>query len=354
MFHLVWAVPNAANSLRQHHYPIVAGKSFNFPVPTEDFITTGDVLHDQFESNPDGDPVVKSYLNMTIGAGHIVRPTNRCKGMYLYIAGNLHIEGTLTMTARGPIGPGLYVGIDPYSKSIHFDEEDKFSSIPHFVTISKTGGAGGARYTCKAGTSSSSGATLRGNPGKPGVDGACGGGGSGEALGSFGGTAISGAGTAGTSFSGGSGGGGAAVDACTVYGGNAQIDAGIGGAGAACVRSGSTISRASGGGAGNNGGAGKTANGGSAARGAAGTGGLMILFVKGEITFGDAGVISSLGSLGGSGSSASGGSSGSGAIHIFNKFDLTPDAGKLQVHAVGRAYSKGGMGTLGLHQFDVN
>lgn len=57
-----------------------------------------------FPSTLDGDPVVKTFENFTIGPGAFVTVSNRCKGLYLNILGDCHIDGTLSMTARGAKG----------------------------------------------------------------------------------------------------------------------------------------------------------------------------------------------------------------------------------------------------------
>lgn len=281
---------------------------FPFPDPLVDFVSTGSAGHDQFESTKDGNPVVRSYNNFTINAGHTVTTTNRCKGLYLNIYGDLIVNGTLSMTARGAKAPGKYVLIHAPSRSVyHLSSVPTFpaGSPPVFI-INKNGGAR---------------QTARFKDGNPGTGGACGGGASGSWTdnGGFGG--------AGTSFSGGAGGG--AHYGLTSTGGNAEDDGGAGGTGVRTAGgfSGVTCS----GGAGNPGGKGSA----SGTDGQDGTGGLMILFVKGKVIIGDKGSIQSKGSNAGNvtghADSRFGGGSGGGSINIFTPTGLVNNPSLISV-----------------------
>lgn len=75
-------------------------KIWNFPEIKGDFISTGNINNDHFESTLDGDPVLKSYNNFTINEGHTVTTTNRCKGLYIFVKDTLTVNGTLSMTAK--------------------------------------------------------------------------------------------------------------------------------------------------------------------------------------------------------------------------------------------------------------
>jgi hypothetical protein len=270
-------------------------KTIVFPDSAGNFVSTGVVATDEFVSVLDGDPVVKCFDNMTINAGHIVRPTNRCKGMFIRVLGNLIVNGQLTMTARGAKGPGKFVGIAHQDEIIYFNPTDIYPKNPRFTVIDRLGGAR---------------RTSPNSPGSPGVNGACGGGGCGSVETAYG--ASRGLGGEGTSFSGGPGGGGSPRAAA----GDGAIEGGAGGAGVGWYSG--TRWWSAGGGAGNPGGAG---NGTGGTAGGNGTGGLIILFVHGNIIFGANGKIISGGTQGGAGYD-SGGGSGGGAIHIFHKGSL--------------------------------
>ena len=356
---IVFHLPDAGRILHQKFIPLTAESMFQFNLnPTQDFMTNGVVANDEFVSTVDGPPVVKSFRNMTIQAGHTVRPTNRCKGMYLYIAGDLIIDGELTMTARGAKGPGKYVGIDP-RLGVFINSEDIFTA-KGFAVIHPTGGAGAPTRTISSGNQTTY--VADGYAGSPGINGACGGGGGGGCAHRQAGYSTGGAGSAGTSFSGGAGGGGAASAARTLFADSGQPNGGSGGNGRCDTIDMYARPRAAGGGAGNPGGIGHRLCPPAghpkyfdyaAYSGENGTGGLLILVVHGDIIFGPAGKITSNGSGGGKGHNASGGGSGGGAIHIFHKGIIT-DPTKIQAQggagatsAVTTPYARGGTGGAG-------
>ena len=294
---LLIELPNAGPKLRNNFSNQgFAESTFRKPDSLGDFNSNGFAINDQFPSTLDGDPVIRTFNNFTVNEGHIVTPINRCKGMYLFVNGDLTINGTLSMTARGANAPGKFIGIDPDREFIYFNEEDIFSQYK-LPVIGKEGGLG-----------------RLGSPGLDGTNGACGAGGGGNGLGNaptFG--------ASGTSFSGGSGGGGATSSQWGIkVGYNPEPD---GGAGGASKYVGGVNPGYGGGGAGNPGGTGNQ-------NGQNGTGGLMLLFVKGNIIFGPNGKIVSKGMNGGDGkpgienntyNSGGGGASGGGAIHLFSK-----------------------------------
>lgn len=347
----------AGTKLRQKYStPLLpAEQIFSFPTSTGDFVSTGVTSTDEFASVLDGDPVVRTFDNFTINTGHIVRPSNRCKGLFICVKGDLIVNGRLSMSSRGASAPGKYVGIDPLIRTVYFDTVDKFTEHDNIFCIHPDGGIGGARVSA-----TSSGINVHryttGNSGAAGTNGACGGGGSGGAYASHGGTVQSGAGAAGTSFSGGAGGGGCGNDQSSVSGYAGTINGGPGGAGRIARFSGATTPRGVGGGAGNPGGVRASTNGGSAEAGQTGTGGLMILFVLGDIVIGPNGAIESNGANGGYGISMGGGGSGAGAIHIFHRGTLN-DITKILVNGglggsctAGYFGGKGGDGTVNIVQ----
>lgn len=277
-----------------------------------DFVSTGNISDDYFESTLDGDPVVRTYNNFTINEGHTVTTTNRCKGLYLNILGDLIVNGTLSMTARGAKAKGKYVLIDKIGRKIyHTDSINTFNNNKNFILIDKVGGLGVTNKTAWTAVS----------VGGSGVSGACGAGGGNYMY----------RGGHGTSFSGGPGAGGGASNSssagmtstmafnnCTA----GNDDGGAGGNGA--YDTGSGHNAQGGGGAGNPGG---TVRFKQSQAGFDGTGGLMILFVSGNIIIGPNGSIQSNGSSGGNGHptvsnvypySQGGGGSGGGSLHIVH------------------------------------
>lgn len=296
------------------------------------FISTGVISNDEFESVLDGEPVLKHFQNMTINAGHVVRPSQRCKGLFILIEGDLTINGTLTMTAKGANAPGKFVGIMPGSERIYFNETDIFSADSRFVVLQKVGGAGGTKVSASATTSTA--VAKHGSAGGFKLRGSGGGGAGGAQSVNFSGngtkTVTSANGLEGNVFSGGQGGGGAAGRACNISAPLPTTD-GKGGPGASC--------------AGNwRGKAGATGGAGPAGPGinslstyssdgsvtfdsgyGNGAGGLMILIVKGKINIGTTGKISSEGVRAPGVSAASvatigtGGGSGGGIVMICHK-----------------------------------
>jgi hypothetical protein len=153
------------------------------------------------------------------------------------------------------------------------------------------------------------------------------------------GSATSGAGNTGTCFSGGAAGGGSGSITGTSGGNAGSANGGAGGAGVNVGGAGITA----GGGAGNPGGAG--AIGGSA--GSNGTGGLLILIIRGNLTIGASGVISSNGASGGDGS-CGGGGSGGGTLVILYAGTLS-NSGTIQANGGpgGTGTGNGGAGGAG-------
>jgi len=228
--------------------------------------------------------------NLTVDAGYTLTAAARKRGMFIYVNGDLDLNGIISMTAKGASAAGQRV--------LLLDSGTEYE-------VPALGGAGAAAL----GPLGSAGGYV-GNNGTSGVaTGACGGGGSGGA-GVNGYNCYSGAGAAGTSYSGGGGGGGVANNSNTLSGGSAVANGGVGGAG----NNGANGNCKAGGGAGNDGGAGAGGD-----NGGNGTGGLLVIYVTGTLTFGAAGALTSLGTAGGNAASATwraGGGGGSGAGHI--------------------------------------
>ena len=293
-----------------------------------DLFTTGNV---SFPSTTDGDTVYKYFNNLTINEGHTVTTSHRCKGLVIYCRGDCIINGILSMTARG------CRGIGEHFKPNNLDKLNTPDGVID-MSIGAVGGTGGARVRART-TQDLTYQYATGNTGNIGIDGACGGGGSGGAgSGHSGGDAYSGAGSQGTTWSGGSGGGGCSV--AHVYR-IAQAGAINGGAGGN-ANSGSTNTsgapRCASGGSGNNGGA-RSNSGCTGYAGLNGTGGLLILIVKGNLTIN--GIISSNGINGGSGGQIGGGGSGGGTVTILYK----------NIFNNGSIQANGGSGGIGSQRY---
>ena len=257
---------------------------------------------------------------MTINSAKTLTVDNRCRGLLLFVDGDLTVNGTLSMTARGckanpatsgtdsdtPVAPGdgNAVGTNgirfPFLTAAGSDTlaaaelngtgtalQALIASFPalssngDIIAFPKVGGAGAVGTTSGVnGTAGSTNQTGGGGTGGPN-------------------TGTAGSGVAGTCFSGGGGGGGA----YTGTGGSASPYGGIGG----------SCNHASGGaGAGN-------PRGTVGVDGGTGTGGFIMVICSGTITVGASGIISSNGAHGGDGGAAygTGGGSGGGAIGLI-------------------------------------
>jgi hypothetical protein len=292
--------------------------------------------NESFDSTLDGEIVVKQFTNLTINAGHTVTTSNRCRGLVIYVNGDCTINGTLSMTARGasvnPVaipdtgirivriksdGPGQSLAASELGGTGTGEVGNAWKNVEmlqrgamgngEIYTIAKVGGGGGAAiYRWDQG------GVINGNPGLAKEHGT-GGGGSGAVTGG-----TSGRGGAGTCYSGGAGGGGrAGGNGSDGFAGPGSDYGGAGGYGSHQPHN--DIQWGScGGGAGNPGGAGADGGyNGPGFPGGNGTGGLLVLLVKGNLTIGATGTVESRGSPGGSGNRA-GGSSGGGRILILH------------------------------------
>lgn len=313
----------------------------------------------------DGDVVVKQYTSLTINAGHTFTTQYRCRGLMIYVNGDCVINGTLSMTARGckcnpadtttstytPVAPsdGNAVGVN----GIRFVKAKSGSN--ETLSASEVNGCGNALKNIEANQNgingngkiytiprvgASGGATcysVTGNAGNSGGWLQSGGGGSG----SNGVYSVGGAGAAGTCFSGGSGGGQGAYSS-SYPGDPAYPYGGAGGLG----RSASGYYGS--GGAGNPGGS-------ASYPGSDGTGGLLILFVRGNLTIGSGAVISSDGSGGGTGGGSGGGGSSGGGIILMLYAGALANNGTLSAAggASGGYRGPGGAGSAVIEKIDL-
>lgn len=55
----------------------------------------------QLASTTDGDMLVKHYKSLTVNAGAVLTVANRCRGILLYVDGDLTVNGSIAMTGRG-------------------------------------------------------------------------------------------------------------------------------------------------------------------------------------------------------------------------------------------------------------
>jgi len=236
--------------------------------------------------------------NLTINSGQTFIPPVRKLFTVLFVNGNLTLNGSVSMTARGAnhSGSGNSGGATTAGSILIKSGTHSGVVDPQIPAAGAAGGAGS------------------GGTGPVATGGATGGGGGGGRSGRNGGAA-------GTSFSGGSGGGG------DHDGGNSPAPTANGGKGGDGSAVNGTTSNA--GGAGNPGGTGIYAG---AANGGDGTGGILIIIVKGTLS--GSGTVVAEGSAGGNGGSSNsygvgGGGSGGGSITILSQADtstITPSA----------------------------
>ncbi len=303
----------------------------------------------------DGEVVVKQYTSLTINENITVTTANRCRGLVIYVNGDATINGTLSMSQRGAnVNPTLADSIPPEGIQIirkkSGSNETLAGSVLGGVGLGGVGSAwknvelqqAGAQANGKIYT-----ITREGGPDAPGGGYGCepgktvangtGGGSSGWGNGFNAG----GSGSAGTCFSGGAGGGG------TMCGSGGP---GYGFPGAPFGGSGGNGQCGGGGGAGNSGG---SINGGT------GTGGLLVLIVKGNLTIGLTGSITAKGEMGGQGNGDKpGGSSGGGRIlvlrggNIIGASNISAAGGAARPGENGNLGSKGGDGAVTIDQID--
>lgn len=288
--------------------------------------------------------------SLHIPAGVTMTPSNRCKGLIVYVNGHLKVDGTISMSARGASAAGAATPLNAMLRkerrvtraigSRRVIVQDLYDQMFGTIgTIPATGGAGGAAreiYTYHA--------TLVGLPGTAGTNRACGGGGSGGASCAFDDVAnhaLSGRGGNGTSYSGGPGGGGCAVRD-TPGAAIATDGSDSGGAGGNAARTGTALAPR--GGVGNPGGLCVTGE-----NSPTGTGGVFFCIVRGTIWISSTGSIVADGVSYSSPNGPGGGASGAGSINIGYGRDYQ-NAGTVQANGgVSSGYSAapGGAGGAG-------
>ena len=254
-----------------------------------------------FASTQDGAPVIKNFSSLFISRSVVVSPTNRCRGMLIFVDGDATISGSLRMTGRGAKFTGSEASFSVLNPPYLGDywSTQLFPSASYLSRVFAVGAAGGVGPNAAGST---------------GILGRSGGGGAGSGTGN---------GAAGTSFSGGSGGGGNGPTAPGTVGSN------FGGAGG---NGGPTTP--GGGGAGNPNGTGGIDAGG-------GTGGLLILIVRGNLKIGPNGSIAANGTAGNNSPTSpaptafGGGGSGGGILYVYYGGTLTNN---------GTATASGGAG----------
>ena len=304
----------------------------------------------------DGDMVVKQYSSLTVNSGHTLTPDQPCRGMFIYVDGDCVVNGKISMTARGAFA-------DPTTAGSSDNTAVQTAGIRYGIkmtggtdTLSMAGGVtfngcgndvknavanqisgSGSNYTVHtvprstnngANRPSVSGhgvkedpADIRGGNALAGTS-ACGGGGAGgqayeqtDGQGGYGGNS--------TCFTGGSGGGGAAGGGQANSGHRGNGATGNGGPGGQGGNHNESSSRPKGtGGAGNPGGPDGSVGQNGQNDAGDGTGGLLFLIVKGNLTIGSSGSIQANGTRGGdstanSDNSSMGGGSGGGHIMIM-------------------------------------
>jgi hypothetical protein len=257
-----------------------------------------------YTTTADQEVLVKNYTSLTVNSGHTITVSQRCKCLLLYVGGNCTINGTLTMTGLGAKSTGSIAHYVYQSKNYHgnFIPHYSFNSVKLYPSGSGGGGISSNGLSAGYGYTGGGGGGFNGNRGG-----------------------------SGTSWSGGAGGGaGPAATVGSNYGGTGGV----------------ATTANCGGGAGNPGG---TAGPGGGI-GGTGTGGVIILVVKGTFTLGSTGVISANGSNGGSGTAGGGGGSGGGRIVILYGQQYVNSGGTISVNGGtggGTSPSKGGDGGAG-------
>jgi hypothetical protein len=249
--------------------------------------------------------------NLTINSGQTFIPSNRKLFTALYINGNLTNNGTISMTGRGANHSGTGSNISAGAIKI---ATGTFGGVTD-PNVPSSGGAGGSAGSGSGGT------------GSAGSAGGTGGGGGG-ANNNGGSTAQ--AGSAGTSFTGGTGGGEANGTGGTTTAGATSGGKGGNGSGNAAHSCGT----------GNPGGT-DGGGGGTNYTGNDGTGGVLMIFVKGTLSGSGTVVANGVNNIYGAGSGGAGSSGGGSATLIY-----TTDSSTVTITANGGSNAGvGGAGT---------
>ena len=64
-------------------------------------ISSSAQISSSFNNVLDGDIVVKNYKSLTVNGGVTLLPLKRCRGLIIYCTGDLTVNGTISMTAKG-------------------------------------------------------------------------------------------------------------------------------------------------------------------------------------------------------------------------------------------------------------
>lgn len=246
--------------------------------------------------------------DLTINSGQTFIPSVRKLFTVLYVNGNLTVNGTISMTARGANHSAS--GANIAATEIRLIN-GTYSGVLN-PSVPSSGGSGASASIMGNGN-------ANGVTGTSGSNGGCGGGGSGGVRNNTNtGTATSGAGSAGTSFTGGTGGGGVWTNGGSATAGSGVANGGAGGNGA-------TEGNASAGGFGGAGNPAGTSVGPLTQTGGTGTGGVLFIVVNGQLL--GNGTIEANGSSGGTyvgadlRGTSGGGGSGGGSITIFTSLN---------------------------------
>ena len=298
-----------------------------------------------------GDMVVRNYTSLTINEGFTLTTSQPCRGLLIYVDGNCTINGTLSMTARGPDANPTVAGASDNNAVSSSGIQIPFRTSTGTSTITSSSnlmnGCGNAARSAIANHPSLNGngtiVTLvrqganggsggpSGNryvPGSSGVNGSVGqtgggGGGTGGYGDPSGNGGAGGSGSYGSCFGGGSGGAGGNYNG--VAGGSATIWGGRGGD-AQRVSNSYTTTGGSGNPGGQGGGGWPSPSGTIGSDGGNGTGGLIILIVSGNLTIGPNGKIEARGVVAPAGyepTGGRGGGSGGGNIVVAHAGTLS-------------------------------
>jgi len=380
---------DSANETKVSGYFYGAATNYSGDSSDGGLSTSANVTHTVQNTNGayDGDMVVKQYSSLTINAGHTMTVNQPCRGLFIYVAGDCTIDGTISMTGKGgnanpnnaggsdsnAVGAGgLQLGLVTPGGSTSFTNDgtgfngagtairtaiantDNMVSNGTVFTMSKIGAA------VRTGPTGNDGGYAFGWNGNNGVTGAAtistGSGGTGQ-IQNDGNSAnySAGDGGGGGAFSAGAGGGG--IYANGAYGRNAGDGGSFGGAGGTGIMHGSGLGV--GRGAGNPGGTNYNPSNDSRDYYDAedGVGGIIWLVVGGNLSIGANGLLEAQGKRGGN-AYVDGGSSGGGAIMVLhtgtytvNNTNSTPINcnGGVVNNTSGPTYVAGAGGNGGFH-----
>lgn len=268
--------------------------------------------------------MVRFKGNTTLSGTNI--PSVRKKGLVIYVDGDLTINAgaTISMTARGAIASGqnLYLLSG--------------QSIPATGANGGVGVANGTSHINNTGYGNSKFNPLQGSDG---TNGQTGGGAAGGSSNFNGYTCKGGNAAAGTSYSGGSGGGGCTARQGSGTGGNAAANGGIGG----CAWT--TWDWTGWGGVGN--GPGQLCSGANATyfgNNNSGTGGLLIVYVKGNLILNGSIQANGVNSLAATSDFTNGGASGGGSVNVYHTGTKT-GSGTITANGGTGGWRRAGNGT---------